>query len=277
MERISRYRILQLVFVIVFIISVFVIWNLVRNRPVGFVSINEIFQTRVPDEPTPVQNPTQTPTRSDIEAANLPTADPQNFTFYEVKPGDTLGSIAGEFNVTIGTIQQANGLENENIQPDDVLAIPNIGAFSLVGVAATVESIAATQAAVMVQATAVSATAVANELSLGLFATREQAIAATVEANAIKIDVLATVESQTMQEQTNWASLLTGPILTSLLAFGGFMTSTWFEWRDDSREQSSANADIERQKLEAELRLLNLEVRVKERELAQWRNRSDNN
>ena len=263
MERLSRYRILQIVFVIVFIISVLVIWNLVRTQSVQVPSISELFDRELESMPTAV---IPTATSVPLQPTTSDTIDPQNFTYYEVQSGDTLADIASEFDVTVSTIQQANGLESIDIKVDDVLAIPTDGAFSLVGVAATVESVSATQVAIVGQATAVSATAEANESNISYLATREQALVATVDANSIKIEVLADVETQTNQE-TNWLGVLTGPILTSILAFGGFFTSTWFEWRDDKREQSSTNADIERQKLEAELRLLNLQVKEKEREL----------
>ena len=191
-----------------------------------------------------------------------------------VQEGDTLTNIAQEFGVTTSTIQQANGLESsDEIRANDVLAIPTDGAFSLVGVAATVESISATQSAIKVQSTAVSATAQANAANQNDLATRQSSLAATVEANSVKIDVLADVGETQTSEGIPWVSILTGPILTSILAFGGFITSTWFEWRDDRREESTVNAQIERKKLEAELRLLELEVREKERSIIERRQR----
>ncbi|MEM7336504.1 MAG: LysM domain-containing protein [Chloroflexota bacterium] len=271
MERISRYRILQILFVVVFIISVLVIWNIVRTRTSIVPSIQDLFDLEVGAIPTAVVNPTATVV---IMPEMAETAEPQNFTYYEVQPGDTLTDIAQEFGVTIGTIQQANGLESDDsIDANDVLAIPADGAFSLVGVAATVEAISATQVAVMGQATAVSATAQANDANISAVATQSSAVAATVEANRVKIEVLADVEETQSSEGVPWVSILTGPILTSILAFGGFLTSTWFEWRDDQREEDSANAIIERKKLEAELRLLELQVKEKEREIVARRRR----
>lgn len=267
MEKISRYRILQIVFIVLFFVSIFAIWNLIRTETLTFpqISISDLFNDELAGRPTAV---IVTPTSPAIDVTELATAAPQNFTYYEVEEGDTLASIADEFNVTISTIQQANGLESVNVAPDEVLAIPSDGAFSLVGVAATVESISATQVAVISRATAVSATALANEANINFLATREQALLATVDANTVKIDVLAEVEeSERNQQGPDLITLLTGPILTSILALGGFLTSTWFEWRDDKRDEDSANALIERKKLEAELRLLNLEVLEKERKL----------
>ena len=275
MEKFSRYRILQFIFVLVFLISVFVIWFLVRNQPRQLVAIEAIFQTRVP---TALATLPVTPTVGAVDVDPTETvsagesAPDQPFTSYVVQSGDTLASIAREFNVTVGILQQANGLGNsELISSQDVLLIPNNTAFSIIGVSATVESLSGTQAAVKAESTAISATSVAHGANISQLATREFSLAGTVEANAIKIDVLADAGEQAVVERVDWVSILTGPILTSLLAFGGFLTSTWFEWRDDQREEESANSDIERKKMELELKLLELQVKEKEQTMRRGR------
>lgn len=263
---ISRYRILQIIFIVVFFVSIFFIWNLVRTQLNLDTSIGEILQTRIPTTPTAFPA-TLTPTRGDIGIEFEPTAVSNNFIYYQVQEGDTLSSIATRFNVTVAILQQANQLEDETAEIGELIAIPSTGAFSVVGVAATVEALGGTQVALIGRATAVSATAEANDANIQALATRGQELANAIEDNRARIEIVTAVGSQVAREDTNWFSILTGPILASVLAFGGFLTSTWFEWRDDKREQSSAHAEIRRKKLEAELKLLNLQVMAKEREL----------
>lgn len=45
---------------------------------------------------------------------------------YKVNSGDTLGSIASKFDVSVDTIKWANNLKSENIQPGETLDIPPI-------------------------------------------------------------------------------------------------------------------------------------------------------
>ncbi len=67
--------------------------------------------------PTPTRTPTPTPTET-------PTPPPRTMT-YTVKPGDTPGSIARQFGVTLEDLLEANGLTpNDVIHPGDTLEIP---------------------------------------------------------------------------------------------------------------------------------------------------------
>lgn len=45
---------------------------------------------------------------------------------YKVKAGDTLGSIAQKYGVTVSAIMKANGLKSESVKAGDVLIIPPV-------------------------------------------------------------------------------------------------------------------------------------------------------
>lgn len=276
MGKISRYQILQVVFVIVFLASVLIIWFIVRNPPLRITeSIDQVFETRIPATITAF--PVTATVASVVEATATPAADAesageQSFSVYTVQSGDTLASIARDFNVTASILIQANGLTSNVLQTGQPLLIPNDNAFSIVSMAATMQAVSATQGALQGQATAVSATAQANSAEIAQLATRQFETFATAEANNIKIDILAdSRESVETVESGGWLGLLTGPILASILAVGGFITSTWFEWRDDRREADTTYAEIERRRLALELKLLEYRVREKEEALRERR------
>lgn len=277
MKMLNRYRVLQLLFILLFLTSVMAIWFLgsFRGENIPGPDIDEAFQTRVPQAITPFP---VTPTEGSIgESTATPTPggiSPEgagSFTLYTIQPGDTLASIADEFNVTVPVLIQANGLTSNNLSANQQILIPNNSAFSIVNVAATVEAVVATQGALGGRATAVAATAQANSAEISQLATRQFEYIATVEANSIKIDVLAGINQTTEVRESGWLSLLTGPILASILAVGGFLTSTWFEWREDRREANTLNAEVEKQRLELELKLLAYQVQEKEQELKRRR------
>lgn len=55
--------------------------------------------------------------------------------YHAVRKGDTLGRIAGDYNLDIATIQQANGLENSTIRTGKTLLIPLSGGINLAAAA----------------------------------------------------------------------------------------------------------------------------------------------
>ena len=70
--------------------------------------------------PTPTPGPTPTPKPGE------PTQTPSPFILYTVQSGDTLSTIAEEYNISVDDLRQANDIpaNSENIQVDQVLTIP---------------------------------------------------------------------------------------------------------------------------------------------------------
>ncbi len=78
--------------------------------------------------PTPTARPSMTPTvtASPIPTSTLPpTATPTpQLTVYIVRPGDTLSTVAGQFDVSVAALMEANGLTGHMIQVGQELVIP---------------------------------------------------------------------------------------------------------------------------------------------------------
>jgi LysM repeat protein len=69
---------------------------------------------------TPTPGPTATPD------PNVPTPTPANYIVHVVSPGETLGSIAEEYDISVGLIRAANDLPNDDdtIRVNQSLVIP---------------------------------------------------------------------------------------------------------------------------------------------------------
>jgi LysM repeat protein len=70
--------------------------------------------------PTPTPGPTPTPKPGE------PTQTPSPFILYTVQSGDTLSTIAEDYNISVDDLREANDIpaNSENIQADQVLTIP---------------------------------------------------------------------------------------------------------------------------------------------------------
>jgi len=82
--------------------------------------------TVAPRSPTPPSTPSVSPVSpTPSEATSTPTPTPQTATTYEVRPGDTLFSIARRFGTTVQAIVAANNLADPSqIEVGQVLLIP---------------------------------------------------------------------------------------------------------------------------------------------------------
>ena len=88
--------------------------------------------TRVVASPTPANGPSPAPTAVLMEQPQLPTSLPivGEFAQYEVKPGDSLSTIAFNANVSMASIQLANNLgESQIVKIGQTLKIPQSKAF----------------------------------------------------------------------------------------------------------------------------------------------------
>lgn len=95
-------------------LGVLVAWDLTHRAPVSLPS------------PTATLSIGSVPTQASVSNNTSPTATP---TLYIVKGGDTLGSIAIEFDVSVEAIMQANGLSDPNaLNVGQSLVIPVQGA-----------------------------------------------------------------------------------------------------------------------------------------------------
>lgn len=255
MTELSRFRIAQIIFAIIFLISIVV---LLVTRP--FIGGGTVFV------PTPTRLPARTPTpdagSEDADSTAVPPPNSELFTYYTVRPGDTISSIAAQFQVPITDLEQANGRDVTQLTVHQVIAIPVRQAISDIALAATVETFRQEE---QVRATAVAATVVALNQQVVAMDQRQATVEANVEANAVRIANLQASETPDGDnERVSWVTWLTGPLLTSFLALAGFATSTWFSYRDSLREDREAFSALERHKREAQLKLLLLQIREKE-------------
>ncbi len=114
-RRLFLYLILNAIVSAVVTFSVLALWDATHPEPVAIAS-----QTPIPQPPLVGGGASQaTPqTQPSIQATATP-------TLYEVKGGDTLGSIALEFDVPVDDIMVANGLTDPNtLDVGQILVIP---------------------------------------------------------------------------------------------------------------------------------------------------------
>ena len=107
-RRFLLYLVLNAIVSAIVTVSVLAIWDATHRGPVGVAT------------PTPIPQPplAATQTAFQIQATGTPTV-------YEVQFGDTLGSIALEFDVSVDDIMAANGLTDPNaLNVGQTLVIP---------------------------------------------------------------------------------------------------------------------------------------------------------